>query len=118
MAALSSPTIDPALERFLAAARALDLTRAQQARLLGLSGRTYRRRLKAGRLEAPEARVAAFLPRALERVSALFQDEARARRWLKRYNPRLGAVPAERLSDLEGYESVLLVAEEAFYGFL
>ncbi len=118
MTALSAPQADPTLDRFLQAARVLDLSQAQQARLLGLSERTYRRRLKARRLAPPEARVAAFLPRALEQVSALFQDEARARRWLKSYNPRLGTVPAERLSDLEGYEAVLLVAEEAVYGFL
>ena len=118
MTALSAPQADATLDRFSQAARVLDLSQAQQARLLGLSERTYRRRLKAGRLAPPEARVAAFLPRALERVSALFQDEAGARCWLTTFNPRLGTVPAERLSDLEGYESVLLVAEEAVYGFL
>ncbi len=67
MTALSAPQADATLDRFSQAARVLDLSQAQQARLLGLSGRTYRRRLKARRLAPREARVAAFLPRALEK---------------------------------------------------
>ena len=118
MAVLAATTVDPALERFRTAAEALGLTQSAQARLLGLSERTYRRRLKEGRLEPAEAKAAAFLPRALERVEALFQDSKRAQTWLTTYNPRLGAVPVARLGDLEGYEEALLVAEEAFHGFL
>ena len=85
---------------------------------LGFSERTYCRRLREGRLEAAEARAAAFLPRALERIEALFQDHRRTRVWLTTHNPRLGAVTAARLGGLEGFEEVLLVAEEAYYGFL
>ena len=118
MTALPVPQVDDALQRFLGTARALGLTQREQAQLLGLHERTYRRRLKEGRLEPAEARVAAFLPRAHERVEALFGDPDRARSWMTTHNPRLGARPVDRLGDLEGYEEVLLIAGEAVYGFL
>lgn len=118
MTTLSTAPVQSPLDRFLKAARELGLSRHEQARLLGLHERTYRRRLKEHRLEPAEERVAAFLPRALERIEALFKDPARARKWLTTYNPRLGARPVDRLGDLEGYEEVILVAEEAYYGFL
>lgn len=118
MAGMLVPQADDTLQRFLSAAQALGLTQREQAQLLGLHERTYRRRLKEGRLEPAEARVAAFLPRALERVEALFGDPDRARSWMTAHNPRLGVRPVDRLGDPEGYEEVLLVVGEAVYGFL
>jgi len=107
-----------AFERFLEAAEALNLTRKEQARLLGLKRETYFRRLSAGSLRDPEAAAAQLLPLALEKVTALYRDPERARKWLLHPNRALGgARPVDLLATPEGYEEVIATCEEAVYGF-
>jgi len=105
-----------ALERFLAAAEALGLTRQEQAELLGLAPRTYQRRLREGRLEPAEVAAAQVLPAALEEAERLFGSSERARRWLTSRVRALNARPVELLSDLEGYQRVQAALGGAVYG--
>ena len=107
-----------ALLRFLEAAKALGLSCAEQARLLGLPLRTYQRRLKEGRLQAREVPGAEFLPALYEEAMRGFGDSERAREWLTGYVPALGARPVELLGDLEGYRRVQAALGSALYGFL
>jgi len=97
---------------------ALGLSRAEQARLLGLPLRTYQRRLKEGRLQAREVPAAEFLPALYEEAVRGFGDSGRAQEWLTGYVPALGARPVDLLGDLEGYQRVQAVLGSALYGFL
>lgn len=104
------------LDRFTAAAELLQLTRAEQARLLGLSLRTYQRRLQEGRLEPAEVAAAQLLPEALDLATRLFGSESRAQRWLTSRVRVLGTRPVDLLHDLEGYKKVEAALGGAVYG--
>ena len=117
-AVTTNPARDPAFQRFLGASETLGLRRKEQARLLGLNPDAFYRRMRAGTLREPERVLANFLPQALARVTELYGDEARARKWLTAPNHALGGQrPVDLLSNLEGYEQVINVCEEAVYGF-
>jgi len=112
------PRESEALQRFLEAAQTLGLACAEQARLLGLTLRTYQRRLKEGRLQAREVPAAEFLPALYEEALKGFGDPERAHAWLTGYVPALGARPVDLLGDLEGYRRVQAALGSALYGFL
>ncbi len=105
-----------ALARFLEAAEALELTREEQARLLGMPLSTYRRRVRSGRLKPVEVPAAQFLPDLLRRAEMAFEDPERARRWLTTRLAILGARPFELLGDLRGYHRVETALGAAVYG--
>jgi len=114
----ATPTREQAaLAAFLEAAGTLGLSRKAQAALLGLSVRSYQRRLKAGRLEPAEVPAARLLLAALREATVGFGDPERARRWLTAYVPVLGARPVDLLGDVEGYRRVQAALGGAIHGF-
>jgi plasmid maintenance system antidote protein VapI len=96
------PVLTKAVTR---AADRLGLSRAQLARILGVSAPTVTR-LYAGRYLLAEHRkeweLALLLVRTFRSLDSIVGDEAGARQWLRSENKALNAKPIDLLPDTEG----------------
>src|SRR5688572_20573775 len=94
----------------LSAARHLDMSNRELARVLGTSEASVSRlqHARAIRPESREGELAALLVRLFRSLDALVGgDEAKARAWFTAENRHLGGVPAERIRTIEGLVDVV-----------
>jgi len=87
--------------------RRLGLQTGAMAAFLGVSERTYARRLSEGSLTEHESIPLDMLGETLREASRVFRDEAKAIRWLYRPIVSLDRLPPlAHLRDIQGYERV------------
>jgi len=87
--------------------RLLGLETGAMAAFLGVSERTYARRLSEGSLTEHESIRLDMLGETLREASRVFRDEAKAIRWLYRPIVSLDRLPPlAHLRDVQGYERV------------
>ncbi len=87
--------------------RRLGLETGAMAAFLGVSERTYARRLSEGGLSEHESIRLDMLGETLREASRVFRDEAKAIRWLYRPIVSLDRLPPlAHLRDVQGYERV------------
>jgi len=87
--------------------RRLGLETGAMAAFLGVSERTYARRLSEGNLTEHESIRLDMLGETLREASRVFRDEAKAIRWLYRPIVSLDRLPPlAHLRDVQGYERV------------
>lgn len=87
--------------------RSLRLETGAMAAFLGVSERTYARRLSEGSLTEHESIRLDMLGETLREASRVFRDEAKAIRWLYRPIVSLDRLPPlAHLRDVQGYERV------------
>jgi len=94
----------------LAAARILDVSNRELARILGISEASVSRlsRGRTLRSESREAETAALFVRLFRSLDAVTGgNEAQARAWYRASNCHLGGVPADRVQTLEGLVDVI-----------
>ena len=85
----------------------LGLDTAAMAAFLGVSYRTYARRLSEGSLSEHESIPLDMLAEVLREATRVFRDEAKAIRWLYRPIVSLDRLPPlAHLRDVQGYERV------------
>lgn len=87
--------------------RRLGLDTGAMAAFLGVSERTYARRLSEGSLMEHESILLDMLGETLREASRVFRDEAKAIRWLYRPIVSLDRLPPlAHVRDVQGYERV------------
>ena len=94
----------------LAAARILDVSNRELARILGISEASVSRlsRGRTLRAESREAETAALFVRLFRSLDGVTGgNEAQARAWYRAGNRHLGGVPADRVQTLEGLVDVV-----------
>ena len=85
----------------------LGLDSAAMAAFLGISDRTYARRLSEGSLSEHESIPLDMLGEVLREATRVFRDEAKAIRWMYRPIVSLDRLPPlAHLRDVQGYERV------------
>ena len=104
---------DPGLvlsKAVLRAARALALTNADLARIIGTSEASVSRMARGRPLDpgSKEGELALLLLRLFRSLDALVGgDEAQARAWLHAHNAHVGGVPSERIHTVQGLVDVV-----------
>jgi transcriptional regulator with XRE-family HTH domain len=117
VAPASAPAPRPVLTRaVLAAAKALGVSQAALAAILGVSAPTVSRMANGAYLLDPERKeweLAALFVRLFRSLDSIVASDEKARAWLASDNKALGARPAELLASAEGLIRVLLYLDAA-----
>jgi hypothetical protein len=94
----------------MSAARRLEMTNRELARMLGSSEASISRltRDRAVRLASAEARLALLFVRLFRSLDAMVGgDERQARAWFRAPNDHVGGIPADRVQSVEGLVDVV-----------